>query len=445
MFREHWCCDFEFQHPNDDQSNVPVPVCMTARELRSRREVRVFQDELRTMTAAPFDVGADSCLVAYAAGAEASCFAALGWEPPHNVLDLYSEHLRDMNGRPRRRGDGAMLYALERHGIPAMPAIHKQAMRDLVRLQTTWSDEEREAILSYCMEDAEACEALLRAMEARGLIHWPQALWRGDYMFASGYIEHVAIPVDIARYHRIKERFGFLRHELITQGDRFGIYVNDRFNHARLAALATSLGISWPRLPTGVLRTDGETWKALATRYPVLASLRSLVAILDQLRDTTLAIGSDGRNRFWTRPLLSRTGRNQPSTSENILGNAAWWRGLISPPEGFALAVIDYSAQENAIAAGQSGDAVMRHAYETGDIHMQTAILVGLAPPGATEETHPAERDQVKPISHGSNYGISAHGVSANLGISRREAQSLLTVLIASSAAGRPMWSITPT
>ena len=31
-----------------------------------------------------------------------------------------------------------------------------------------------------------------------------------------------------------------------------------------------------------------------------------------------------------------------------------------------------------------------------------------LAPPDATEESHPAERDQVKPISHGSNYGISA-------------------------------------
>ncbi len=41
-------------------------------------------------------------------------------------------------------------------------------------------------------------------------------------------------------------------------------------------------------------------------------------------------------------------------------------------------------------------------------IAMQTAILVGLAPPDATEESHPAERDQVKPISHGSNYGISA-------------------------------------
>ena len=41
-------------------------------------------------------------------------------------------------------------------------------------------------------------------------------------------------------------------------------------------------------------------------------------------------------------------------------------------------------------------------------IAMQTAILVGLAPPDATEESHPTERDQVKPISHGSNYGISA-------------------------------------
>ena len=147
MFSEVWCCDFEFQHPDDNQSNVPVPVCMTARELRSRREVQVFQDELRTLRTPPFNIGENTCMVAYAAGAEASCFAALGWPMPCHVLDLYAEHLRDMNGRPRRRGDGAMLYALERHGIPAMPAIHKQAMRDLVRFRTAWSEEERAAVL----------------------------------------------------------------------------------------------------------------------------------------------------------------------------------------------------------------------------------------------------------------------------------------------------------
>ena len=65
---------------------------------------------------------------------------------------------------------------------------------------------------------------------------------------------------------------------------------------------------------------------------------------------------------FWSRPLLSKTGRNQPSTSENLLGNAKWWRGLASPPEGEALVEIDYSGQENAVAAGQSGDLPMRHA-----------------------------------------------------------------------------------
>jgi hypothetical protein len=102
-------------------------------------------------------------------------------------------------------------------------------------------------------------------MAAKGLIHWPQAVWRGDYMFASGCIEHVGIPLDVARYHRIKERWTFLRHALIEPGDRFGVDVNDHFNHAQFAGSVASLGTPWPRRPTGTLRTDGETFKAMAS------------------------------------------------------------------------------------------------------------------------------------------------------------------------------------
>jgi hypothetical protein len=88
--------------------------------------------------------------------------------------------------------------------------------------------------------------------------------------------------------------------------------------------------------------------------------------------------------------------------------------------------MIDYSGQENAIAAGLSGDPMMRQAYESGDIHMATAINCGLAPEGATEASHPAERNRIKPITHGSNYGISAHGVRAKLDISMFAARQLL-------------------
>jgi hypothetical protein len=94
--------------------------------------------------------------------------------------------------------------------------------------------------------------------------------------------------------------------------------------------------------------------------------LRKLLKQLgDAMGQSTPLVCQDWANtkavyRFFAKPLLSRTGRNQPSTSENILGNAKWWRGPITPLDGCAVVEIDWSGQENAIAAGQSGDATRR-------------------------------------------------------------------------------------
>ena len=42
-FAEVWCTDFEFAAAPGEN---PAPVCLVTRELRSGREVRVWQDEL---------------------------------------------------------------------------------------------------------------------------------------------------------------------------------------------------------------------------------------------------------------------------------------------------------------------------------------------------------------------------------------------------------------
>jgi DNA polymerase I-like protein with 3'-5' exonuclease and polymerase domains len=47
---------------------------------------------------------------------------------------------------------------------------------------------------------------------------------------------------------------------------------------------------------------------------------------------------------------------------------------------------------------------------------MNFAIRVGLAPPGATSDTHGDIRNMVKPISLGSNYGMSKYGAAAQSG-----------------------------
>ena len=425
-FSEVWNCDFEYQRP-DDSRDPPLPVCMVARELHSRREIRLFREELSRLTVPPFNIGEDACFVSFAVAAEASCFAALGWPMPANILDLYAENFLHLNGRPRRKHDSSLLAALDRYRLASMTATHKDAMRGKVMLRSSWSEDERTEILDYCAEDVDSGERLLLAMEQCGHLDWPRALWRGAYMFATAYIEHNGIPLDADLYFRMQEHRDSIKNHLIERVDRdYGVYVKGSFSRRLFAKWLAANSIPWPRLASGSLALDQEVFKSQAEAYPVLAPLRELTLTLAQLRSTGLTIGSDGRNRFWSRPLLSKTGRNQPSTSANIFGSAAWMRGLITSPPGYALVLIDWTAQEIAIAAGRSGDPRMCAAYATGDVHIATAIAAGIVPPGATKETHPIEREHIKCVSLGTNYGISPYGVAAALGISRLEAGLLL-------------------
>lgn len=425
-FREIWSCDFEYQRP-DDNRDPPAVVCMVAREFHSRQEIRIFREGLGRLRAPPFPIDKSSCLVAYAAAAEGSCFAALGWPMPANVVDLYAERLLHINGKRRRPHDSSLLATLEHYGLPARSGEHKDAMRTKIIAQSDWSADERRDILDYCAEDVEDNERLLLAMDRGGHIDWTRALWRGAYMFATAYVEHNGIPIDAELYGRMQEQREALRHRLIEQVDReYGVYVGDSFNRKQFARWLTANRIPWPRLASGALALDQDTFKSQVGAYPVLAPLRQLTLTLAQMRTTGLTVGSDSRNRFWMRPLLSKTGRNQPSSSANILGCPSWMRGLITPPAGTALALIDWSAQEIAIAAGRSRDPAMCAAYETGDVHMAAAIAAGLAPTGATKETHPAARERIKCVSLGTNYGISPRGISAALGVSRSEGQALL-------------------
>ena len=74
-YRQIWCCDFEYSGADGD---IPTPACMVAREARSGRTFRIWQDELVGLTAPPFDTGPNALFVAYYASAEVGCFLALG-------------------------------------------------------------------------------------------------------------------------------------------------------------------------------------------------------------------------------------------------------------------------------------------------------------------------------------------------------------------------------
>src|SRR5262249_30253903 len=152
--------------------------------------------------------------------------------------------------------------------------------------------------------------------------------------------------------------------------------------------------------------------------YPVeVAPIRELRHALSQMRLHELAVGADGRNRVLLSAFGSRTGRNQPSNSKYIFGPAVWLRCLIRPEPGRAVAYVDWSQQELAIAAALSGDARMQEAYVSGDFYLTFAKMASAVPATATKQTHAGEREQFKIVALGVLYGLTADGLARRLGV----------------------------
>src|SRR5262249_19537243 len=247
-FRELWCVDFEFGADPDER---PWPVCMVARELKTGRELRLWRDDLLALDRAPFDTGLDSVLVAYAASAELSCFLALGWPLPANILDLYAEHRVETNGGPPLLGN-SLLNALALRGLGHIDAGEKEAMRRLVMERKHWSDAERRAILEYCGSDVHRLVALLPAMAPS--VDLPRALLRGRYMSAVARMEWAGVPIDAALHRRLIENWESLKCDLIASVDaEFGVYEGATFKADRFAAWLSARDISWPRHESGQL------------------------------------------------------------------------------------------------------------------------------------------------------------------------------------------------
>jgi hypothetical protein len=200
-----------------------------------------------------------------------------------------------------------------------------------------------------------------------------------------------------------------------------------RFSAERWEAYLDRNGIPWPRLASGALALDDDTFAEMARAYPMeVGPVRELRHALSQMRLQELAVGPDGRNRYLLSAFGSRTGRNQPSNTKAIFGPAVWLRSLIRPGPGMAVAYVDWSQQELAIAAALSGDECMQEAYRSGDFYLTFAKMAGAVPADATKQTHAAERDQFKTVALGVLYGLGAEGLARKLNVSAYHGRELL-------------------
>lgn len=417
-----WLIDFEFQQRDGER---PTPHCMVATEIRSGITIRLGPDELRQHGRAPFPVGSDVLVVAYFAAAEMGCFLSLGWPMPANVLDLYVEFANATNGKPLPSGRN-LLGALVYYGLSGIAYAEKQAMRDLAIRGGPFTDEEMRQLLDYCESDVLALRALLPAMEPIAL---PYALLRGRYIKAVATMEATGIAIDVETLTKLQTNWEGIKESLIDQvgseyvvrdatgGVKYAVYDGSTFKAARFAEYLAQNGISWPLLPSGALDLGDDTFRQFAKTHAKISELRELRHALSQLRLTDLAVGNDGRNRCLLSPFQSRTGRNQPSTSKFIFGSSVWLRGLIKPKPGRAIAYLDWSGQEYAIAAALSNDEAMMADYQSGDPYLTFAKHLGVVPQYATKYTHPEIREAFKvALGLGAMFGAGANTVGTMIG-----------------------------
>jgi hypothetical protein len=418
-----WLLDTEYAAPFGEPV---IPVCVVAHELFSGKRSRQFFD-VGKQYESPFPVGKKALLIAYAAHSEWSCFLSLRWKLPENIIDLYAEFRNEVSGRTPPAGrdshDCRLIGAMDYFGLDRISAVEKKEMQERISRGHPFGLEEQQAVLDYCASDVACLEKLLPAMAPR--IELPYAIFRGRYSKAVAYMERAGIPVDRESYDRLIRNREALKSRLIADFEgTYGPSPYVRNSHGdcklsfkKLQAYIDELNLlsDWQKTPKNRLKTKEDYLQEMARKHPALLPVADLVKRIGDLRQFGLTIGSDERARYSVMPFKSDTGRNQPKARQFLFAQSAWTRGFIKPALGCAVAYLDWSAAEFAIAAALAQDAAMLDAYQSGDPYLRSAISMGFAPEGATKETHGTTREIFKVWLLSAQYGATAESLANRL------------------------------
>jgi DNA polymerase-1 len=444
-FRSVWVTDFEFEAKHDV---LPTRVVvMVARDVISGREIRLGPGQFGEC---PFLCDGTELFIAFQAGAEAHCFIQLGWKLPPCWIDLWAEAVRLTNGQVMQTTAGpkpvpnSLLAVMARYGLRVRDSGHKKSMQILVG-GGTWRPEDVPAIVAYCAEDVEDTVHLLHRMLPGILNEAPvratalsQAIIRGSFGAANAQVEIQGLPVDVASFNLFLSRWNDIRGRLIAEVDAaYGVFDGQTFSQKRFAAYLSREAIAWPRLASGELDLDKDTFRHRAKGDARVAPLRELREALSQVRGHSVTIDADGRSRVRLRPFASKTARSQPSNSKYLFGTARWVRSFIKAPPGFTFAYLDFKSEEIAVAAYLAGDERLVESYTSGDPYIAFAKAAGLVPQDASKKSHPRERGACKAIVLGVQYGMGAEGMSASSGVPLDTCRELL---LRHREAYRPFW-----
>ncbi|WP_338747784.1 DNA polymerase I [Janibacter alittae] len=201
------------------------------------------------------------------------------------------------------------------------------------------------------------------------------------------------------------------------------------------AVLFDTLGLPKTRKTKTGYTTDADALADLyaKTEHPFLEALlrhRDATRLRVTVEGLIKSIADDGRIHTTYQQTIAATGRLS-STDPNLQNipirteEGRRIREVFVVGPGFeTLMSADYSQIEMRVMAHLSGDEGLIEAFRTGeDLHRFVGARVFSVPP---EEVSPEMRSKVKAMSYGLAYGLSAFGLSKQLGISTAEASGLM-------------------
>ncbi len=179
--------------------------------------------------------------------------------------------------------------------------------------------------------------------------------------------------------------------------------------------------------------TDAETLEKLIPYSPIISLIfeyRQLAKLKSTYSDGLLkCISTDGRIHTTFRQTLTKTGRlsSVEPNLQNIpirtdLGREL--RKYFIAQDGWVLIDADYSQIELRVLAHVASDENLKRAFiEEQDIHTATAAEIFHMPEAMVT---PELRKRAKAVNFGIMYGISAFGLSKDIGVSKREAEEYM-------------------
>jgi len=188
------------------------------------------------------------------------------------------------------------------------------------------------------------------------------------------------------------------------------------------------------KTPKGQPSTNEDTLQRLAEEYDlpkIIIEYRGLAKLKSTYTDSLINIQHPVSKRIHTSYKQAVTSTGRLSSTEPNLQNipiktaeGRKIREAFIAEKGNVLISADYSQIELRIMAHLSGDKNLTHAFNNNiDVHSATASEIFNI---SLEEVTPEHRRSAKAINFGLIYGMSAFGLTRQLGIPRHEAQAYL-------------------